>query len=1019
MADRNLLAQPARWIDRVRRKAFGGGRVNPFGFWEAGVGVLSLGLIGLLWFYSLQRGRQELEQQTEAAVQKANSLTRVFEAQTAKTLKNIDLALEIITRDYLAGGKSFQLTRLLASRLIDERMSKELAVVDERGQMVLSVTPIPNSDMTDREYFTTLRGSSSRDLYVGRPIQSRTTGKWIIPVARRIVGHQGEFKGVVVCGVAPASFIDFYRREELNANGAVTLLGTDGFTRARRTGAGDSFGEDIHRGPLFAMFQEKPAGDFIGTTTPGNVDRFQSYAKVGDYELIASVGLSVDESLADVREKLRGYRYLVIFGTAYVLAFGAAIIVVSVRRRLEQEEAQIQQLQSQAILDNIVEVAWFKDVQSRFLAINQAFVEMCGRKMAEIIGKTDADLFPAHIAQAYVANDVQVMRDGSRLVVEEELPHVDGTTRTIETIKTCVRDADGKLVGTVGIARDITSRRLEEKERRLAAKAFESIAEGILVTDDKRNIVSVNKAACTITGYQPEELLGQQPSMLRSSRHDEAFYVAMWKGVDDTGFWHGEAWGKRKNGEEFPQLWSISAVVDEAGKTSHYVGACADISSLKLYEERLRYQAHHDALTALPNRFQFQERFKEMLARAERRSGQLAVMMLDLDRFKHINDSLGHAVGDQLLQQVSERLKSCLRQIDVISRFGGDEFALLLDDISSAASAARVAARLLNAFTAPFALSGHEIFMSSSIGISCYPTDATDAETLLKNADAAMYRAKAEGRNSYQYFTAELNTRTLENLLMSSSLRLALERNELLLHYQPRLDLGTGKISGAEALVRWQHPELGLLPPGRFIPVAEEMGLIEAVGDWVLREACRQTRRWRDAGLRLERVGVNLAARQFAQADFLSRVSAVLAECGIEACYLEFELTESMVMQRPERVVQVLKELKDMGISLAIDDFGTGYSSLSYLKRFPIDYLKIDRSFVKDIPENTEDVAITLAIIAMAKSLGLELIAEGVETQAQRDFLREKSCHHAQGYLFSKPVMPAELERMLRAESGA
>lgn len=1015
MAERNILANP----DSAHRPGHSAGGLNSFesfGFWEAGVALLSLALVALFWIYSSERAEHELQQSTDAAVQKTSSLTRVFEAQTAKTLKNIDLALELVARDYLAGERSFQLTELLATKLIDERMSRDLAVLDERGRVVLTVSKVAQPDLSDREYFTTLRDSPDRDFYVGKPIQSRGTNKWIIPVAHRMLGPEREFRGVVVCGVAPAYFIDFYRREDLNENGVVTLLGRDGVTRARRAREGDSFGEDV-RGGLLNLVRQKRVGDFIGSDNLDSVIRFQSYRELADYDLIVSVGLSVDESLADVRARLRDYRYLTIFATAYILAFGAAIIFVSMSRRRHQQRAHLDQMQRQAILDNIGEVAWFKDAQSRFLAVNHAFIDMCGRELDQIIGKTDGDLFPSHIAQRYVADDIQVMREGARKVVEEELPRADGTTLTIETSKSCVRSANGTPIGTVGIARDITARRLEEKERRLSAKAFESVAEGIMVTDENRKIVSVNKALSTITGYPPEELLGRTPKILQSGRHDAAFYEAMWKEISSTGFWHGEVWDRRKNGEIFPQLLSISAVVDEAEKLTHYVGISTDISSLKRYEERLRYQALHDALTGLPNRFQFQERFNDMVARAHRHRTQVAVMMLDLDRFKHVNDSLGHAVGDQLLQQVAERLKSCIRQVDVIGRFGGDEFAVLLDNINGAQGAATVAGRFLQAFASPFSLSGHEIFVSSSIGISCYPADATAPETLLKNADAAMYRAKAGGRNSYQFFSAEINARALDNLLMSSRLRLALERDELVLHYQPRIDLNTGRIRGVEALVRWQHPELGLLPPIRFIPVAEEMGLIEALGEWVLREACRQMREWRDAGVQFERVGVNLAARQFVQRDLPARIASVLTDSGVEAHHLELELTESMMMEQPERVVQVLTDLKSMGITLAIDDFGTGYSSLSYLKRFPIDFLKIDRSFVKNLPDDAGDVAITSAIMAMAKSLGLELIAEGVETQAQCDFLRRHGCQNAQGYLFSKPVVPEQIERMLRAES--
>ncbi|HSC88204.1 MAG TPA: diguanylate cyclase, partial [Polyangiaceae bacterium] len=829
--------------------------------------------MALLWSTSLERARHELEARAEAAAQQANSLTRVFEAQTAKTLKNIDLGLELVARNFAVGGRSLEVQQLLASKLLDERTSRELVVLDVRGRVVASVNELVGLDMSDREYFTTLRDSPDLDFYVGTPIRSRASSKWIIPLARRLVGTNGEFTGVVGCGVDPAYFIDFYRHEDLNSQGVVTLLGTDGFTRARRAGPIDSFGEDVRHGRLLELARARPAGDFLGSDGPDGVVRFQSYRTLPDYHLIVSVGLSSNEALAEAQRRNLEYRHLAILATVYILAFGAAIIFVSTRRHRDQQRSMMLQLQRQAILDNITDVAWFKDTHSRFLAVNRAFMQLCNREMHEIIGKTDADLFPAEIAQGYVAHDLRIMKEGGRQVVEEKLPQADGQVLTIETVKTRVRDADGRLLGTVGIARDITSRRREEAQRRLSAKAFESIADGLLVTDEKKRIVSVNNALCTITGYQPEELLGHTPKLLQSGRHDAEFYEAMWREIDSTGRWRGEIWDRRKNGEIFPELLSISAVHDDTGRLIHYVGVCTDISSLKEYEAKLRYQAHHDALTGLPNRFQFQEKFEEMLARAGRHGWQVAVMMLDLDRFKHVNDSLGHAAGDQLLQQVAARLSSCLRKVDVVGRFGGDEFAVLLDKIASTQSAAIVAGRLLQAFSEPFSLSGHEIFVSCSIGITCFPSDATAADVLLKYADAAMYRAKGDGRNSYQYFSAEINARALDNLLLSSGLRLAIERDELVLHYQPRIDLSTGLISGAEALVRWQHPEHGLLPPIRFIPIAEEMGLIDAVGDWVLKEACRQMRRWREAGVLLERVAVNLAARQFSQANFCAGVA--------------------------------------------------------------------------------------------------------------------------------------------------
>lgn len=597
--------------------------------------------------------------------------------------------------------------------------------------------------------------------------------------------------------------------------------------------------------------------------------------------------------------------------------------------------------------------------------------------------------------------------------VEFRMKHKNGTWRWILAQGSVHRDAQGVPRRIVGCHVDITERKHEEEQLRLSAKAFESIADGIIVTDAQRRLVSVNHAFSAITGYPPEEILGKTPRFLQSGRHDAAFYAAMWQEIDRNGHWRGEIWDRRKNGEIYPELLSISAVKEAAGAITHYVGVFTDISSLKRYEARLLHQAHHDALTGLPNRVLFQERFHEAIGRAKRHGHEIAVIFLDLDRFKNINDSVGHAVGDLLLEAVAKRLTASVRETDTVARVGGDEFAVLLVAINDNQAAAKVARKLLDALARPYQLAGHEFFISASIGISCYPHDAIEPETLFKNADAAMYRAKAEGRNNYQFFSEEMNARALEALMMGNSLRLALERREFLLHYQPQYDLKSGRITGVEALIRWLHPELGMVSPARFIPLAEEIGLIEPIGEWVLETACRQMRAWQDAQLPLQRVAVNLSARQFRNPDLSQRIAGILHENRLPAHYLELEVTESMVMQNPADATGVLSRLKAMGITIAVDDFGTGYSSLSYLKRLPIDLLKIDQSFVRGVPKDADDAAIIRAIIAMAHSLDLRLIAEGIETSEQRAFLEREGCEEGQGYLFSKPVPAIEIERLL------
>ena len=630
------------------------------------------------------------------------------------------------------------------------------------------------------------------------------------------------------------------------------------------------------------------------------------------------------------------------------------------------------------------------------------------------------------------------------------------------------------------------------RELKLAAQVFESGNEGMVITDGDNRIITVNQAFTRITGYRPEEVVGQNPAIFSSGRHDADFYRQMWHQLRDTGAWSGEIWNRRKDGSLYPEWLNISSVRDEGGQASHYIAAFSDITERKAAEAQVRHLAEYDALTNLPNRVLLQDRLGQAIAAARRagsclallfldldrfknindslghavgdqvlclvgerlvaavrasdtvsrqggdefvvllqdRLGQaiaaarragscLALLFLDLDRFKNINDSLGHTVGDQVLCQVGERLLTAVRASDTVSRLGGDEFVLLLPQLESPAQAASVAEKLLHTLATPLAIDDYELAVTPSIGIAVFPEDGEDGDTLLKNADAAMYVAKESGRNNYQYFTAAMNARVSQRLLLENNLRQALARQELALHYQPQYDLNSGTLVGCEALLRWRQPEQGLIPPDRFIPVAEETGLILPIGQWVLREACRQAQAWQDAGLPPLVVAVNISAVQFRQANLAALVQEALAASGLSPCWLELELTESMLMEDGERHTQTLAQLKAMGIRLALDDFGTGYSSLAYLKRFSLDKLKIDRSFIRDLPQDAEDAAITTAIIGMARDLGLETLAEGVETEQQWSFLAERGCAQMQGFLRARPMPADEITALLGRHGSA
>jgi diguanylate cyclase (GGDEF)-like protein/PAS domain S-box-containing protein len=562
--------------------------------------------------------------------------------------------------------------------------------------------------------------------------------------------------------------------------------------------------------------------------------------------------------------------------------------------------------------------------------------------------------------------------------------------------------------------------RLQENQERLrqSAAVFESTREGVIVTDPGKHILMVNRAFTEITQYSEEESIGNTPALLNSGRHDKAFYATMWATINATDHWQGEIWNRRKNGEIYPELLSISAVRNESGDITNYVGVFSDISRLKESELQLEFLAHHDPLTQLPNRLLLLSRLEHSIEKGLRDDGMLALLMLDLDRFKDVNDSFGHPAGDELLQQVATRLASCLRGIDTVCRMGGDEFTVLLEDIAQPEDAARVASNIIAALSEPWRLSnGSEVRIGTSVGISLFPQHGASPEQLLQHADAALYQAKGEGRGRFKYFSESLTRAARARMDIEVRLRRAIAQDELRVYFQPQVDIASGRIVGAEALVRWDAPGEGLIPPSRFIPIAEETGLITEIGNWVLAETCRQGKRWQDAGLPPLTLAVNLSPHQFLHSDINAIVAATLAETGFPAAYLELELTESALMEREAEVIGILNQLQTTGVRLAIDDFGTGYSSLAYLKRFPLDVLKIDKSFIDDIPHHRDDMEITATIIAIAHTLRLKVLAEGVETKAQLDFLQVQGCDLYQGYLTSPPLPADDFEKFLAASS--
>ena len=559
----------------------------------------------------------------------------------------------------------------------------------------------------------------------------------------------------------------------------------------------------------------------------------------------------------------------------------------------------------------------------------------------------------------------------------------------------------------------ITALQRAEGDLQRYATVFTNSSEGMLITDAGGVIVAVNPAFTRITGYCAEDVVGHSPAILNSGRQDAGFYRQMWNAINSRGKWQGEIWNRRRNGSIYPEWLSITAVRGMDGQLLNYIGIFSDITERKEAEARILHLAHHDPLTNLPNRALLHDRLHQVVLQARRDRRGAAVLLLDLDRFKTINDTLGHDSGDGLLLQITERCRSVISETDTLARLSGDEFVFVLPDAGNPQDAAAIARRILDAVALPCQLGEHRITVTASIGIALYDQDGGSGSILLRNADAAMHRAKEAGRNGFEFYSAEMNTASLGQLLLENQLRGATERGELLLHYQPKVCARSGRLLGLEALLRWQHPELGMVAPGRFIPLAEETGLINAIGEWVLDEACRQQRAWLEAGLDVVPIAVNLSAQQLGQQNFVSRVANAIDAAGLAPSLIELELTETMLMRDIDRTIHTLVRLREMGVRLSIDDFGTGYSSLNYLRQFPVNALKIDRSFVSGISAEGTEGKIAAAIVGMAHSLGLEAIAEGVETEAQRSFLTAQGCHQLQGYLIGRPVPAAEIEKRL------
>jgi len=690
--------------------------------------------------------------------------------------------------------------------------------------------------------------------------------------------------------------------------------------------------------------------------------------------------------------------------------------VITAHKQAEQALAESHNL-LKSVIDTVPVRVFWKDKNLRYLGCNPSFARNAGlSSQDELIGKDDSQMPWAKQAALYRADDLQVMESGiARIAYEEPQTTPDGHPIWLRTSKVPLRDTAGEVVGLLGLHEDITAQKADAEKLRLSALVLENSSEALVITDEQNRIVDINPAFTKLTGYGRDEVLGQNPTILHSGRHEDLFYHKMWEEIGTRGFWQGEIWNRRKNGDIYAEWLTINTIFNPDGSVHRYVGLFSDITERKKSEELIWTQANFDPLTNLPNRRMFRDRLAQDMKKAHRAGLKLALLFLDLDRFKEVNDTLGHGKGDALLIEAAQRIAACVRESDTVARLGGDEFTIILAELDDRSSVERIATAILNALARPFELGDDTAYVSASIGITVDPDDATTLEAMLKNADQAMYVAKNSGRNRFSYFTSAMQEDALHRLHILNDLRGALDAGQFQLYYQPIVEIGSGKIFKAEALLRWFHPKRGLINPAQFIPLAEESGLIHEIGAWVFVQAASQAKQWASHYSANFQISVNKSPLQIQSKPERCQWQEYLVKSKTNGHNLVIEITESVLLDNSTTVTSELLAYRDAGMQVAIDDFGTGYSALSYLKKLDIDYVKLDQSFIRNLETDPSDKALSEAIVVMAHKLGLQVIAEGVETQAQLDLLAGMGCDFAQGFLYSRAIPAQEFEQLLLA----
>ncbi len=978
-------------------------------------------LLGVVWWQTLGLIEDDRLRVITAVERDLVNLGRANQEHAERTFDSADQVLRLVQTQYKGHKGRVTMAALDEQGAFDKRIIRDVGIVDGAGVLRQSSKRLAEPiDVSSQDYFKVHRDSGADTLFIARPARAQSSGQWSIALSRRVSGQGGEFDGVVVVALDPTYFTQYYRQIEMGPQGVVSLFGLDGAVRARSMGQAEDFVADLSASPMLSRVAR---GQQTSTLTfPGVVDgveRTFHFRKLPSYPMIVALGMTTEHILAphmQTRKHLLWHAALASI-LLLTLAITASLNALAERRHSAAQRRALTQLQTYTnrVPGLVYEYLQRPDGSACFPFASDGIQDILRLRAQDVA--QDAAPFFSLIHPEDLAG-VRASLQASALALtpwecEYRVQFAEGSVRWLSGKALPQRLGDGALQWH-GFMSDITDKKQAAESLRIAATAFES-EEGVFITSAAGVILRVNQAFSRITGYQAEEVIGQKPSLLSSGRHDAAFYNAMRESIEQSGTWHGEIWNRRKNGEVFPEWLSITAVKDDDGVVTHHVSTLSDISKRKADEAEIENLAFYDSLTGLPNRRLLTDRLTQAMAASTGRNSHGALLFVDLDHFKNLNDTQGHGQGDLLLQLVAERLNHCVRESDTVARMGGDDFVIMLQNLSdnrteAAAQAEAVGQKVLETLRQPFQFSYFSYHSGASIGVALFNSSHKSVDELFKRADLALYQAKNAGRNTLRFFEPEMQAAMTTRSEMEADLRRGLQANQFVLYYQPQVD-EQNRLTGVEALVRWQHPQRGMVSPADFIPLTEETGLILPLGQWVLETACHQLKVWstqpHTAHLTL---AVNVSASQFQSENYVQKVLTTIDQSGAPASRLKLELTESLLVKNIDDVIDKMQALRARGVGFSLDDFGTGYSSLSHLKRLPLDQLKIDQSFLHEALNNVKDAAIVRATVTLGKSLGMMVIAEGVETQAQRDFLMSEGCRNFQGYYFGRPAPVEALE---------